>query len=65
MSSHRKTFETYEEARAECDELVGWDCPAPKKWLSTEGREVWLVTAVDPQTYNLVALCKDGHLQNY
>ena len=65
MSSPHKTFSTYQAARAACEKLGGWDCPAPKKWLSTEGQECWLVTAVDPQTYRLVALCEDGHLKNY
>ena len=65
MNSPRKTFSTYEEARRECDKLVGWDCPAPKEWLDLEGKERWLVTALDPQTYRLVALCEDGRLENY
>ena len=65
MSSSRKTFSTYQEAGAACDKLVGWDCPAPKKWRDLEGQERWLVPAVDPQTHRLVALCEDGQLENY
>ena len=65
MSTPRKTFSTYEEGSSECEKLVGWNCPAPKKWLDLEGKGRWLVTAVDPQTYRLVALCEDGRLENY
>ena len=28
MIDNPELFETYEEARSECDKLVGWDCPA-------------------------------------
>ena len=65
MSSPRKTFETCQEAEAECDALVGWDCPAPKEWTDLEGQDVWLVTAVNPNTHQLVVLCQDGRLENY
>ena len=63
MSSPRKTFSTYQAAGAACDKLVGWDCPAPKKWRDLEGQERWLVTAVDPQTHRLVPCAKMASLK--
>ena len=65
MIGNPELFETSEAACTKCNELIGWNCPAPQKWTSPDGRAGWIVTAVNPKTHQVVALSEDGMLESY
>lgn len=65
MIGRPQLFETYEAAKAKCNNILGWNCPAPQEWTTPEGGEGWIVTAVNPKTHRVAALSEDGLLENY